>query len=371
LTLPSISEINALNSFLAPIPTYILYIDVICITMDLRTTTKVCNRMSAKVIKGIFNTGKANSMPKQQTLKTPIHCSGTGVHTGLHVSMLLKPAPVNTGIVFKRIDIAGKQTEIPATWDHVVDSRLCTVIGADNGVKIATIEHLLAAFYGCGVDNAIIEIDGPEVPIMDGSAAPFVFLIDCAGLTQQNATRRAIKINKPISAKNGQSQAILTPSDSFYVHYDLHYEHAPITKQSLDVLVHQEIFKTDIARARSFGFLQDVDKLRAAGFALGSSFDNALVISDNKIMNEDGLRYCDELVRHKILDCIGDLYLAGAPIIGHFSGYRSGHSLNFEVLKTLFEHTSSWEYTEAQPIPSKLPENWDTQSAFAQSNEIR
>ena len=282
----------------------------------------------------------------QRTIKTSINCTGIGVHTGQKVSMCLKPADENTGILFRRSDINNGNVEILAHWKNVIDSRLCTVIGTKTGIKIATIEHLMAALYGCEIDNIIIEIDGPEVPIMDGSSGPFTFLIECAGIQEQNQIRRYIRIKKEISLEKNNSTVILKPARHFYVHYELHYEQAPITKQSLGIPIYPEFFKNYIARARSFGFLKDVDPLRKMGFAMGSSYDNALVLDDNKILNKDGVRYPDELVRHKILDCVGDLYLAGAPILGHFSGYKSGHTLNYETLKTLFNDNSLWEYED-------------------------
>lgn len=308
--------------------------------------------MSAKIIHHLFKNASQEGMkapPKQRTLKNPIHCSGTGVHGGQKVSMWLLPAPQNTGIVFRRIDISGQQTEIQARWENVVDTRLCTVIGHSNGIKIATIEHLMAALYGSNIDNVTIEIDGPEVPIMDGSAAPFVFLIECAGQVEQEANRMAIEVTKTITVENGKSWASLTPAPDFSVSFELNYENSPIAQQNLSLGVYQASFKSDICRARSFGFLQDWDKLRENGFALGASLDNAVVITGNQIMNDGGLRYDDEFVRHKILDCVGDLYLAGAPLIAHFTGVRSGHAINCALLKKLFEDKSAWRLRTANP----------------------
>lgn len=327
--------------------------------------------MSAKIIHHLFKglvPEEKNDFPKQKTLKNPIHCSGTGVHGGRKVSMWLLPAPSNTGIIFRRIDISGQQTLIPAKWENVVDTRLCTVIGHQNGVKIATIEHLMSALYGCNIDNVIIEIDGPEVPIMDGSAAPFVFLIECAGQIEQDAPRMAIEITKTITVENGKSWASLTPAPHFSVSFELNYENSPLAQQHLTLGLYQASFKSDISRARSFGFLHDWDKLRENGYALGASLDNAVVITGDKIMNDGGLRYEDEFVRHKILDCVGDLYLAGAPLIAHFTGVRSGHALNCALLKKLFEDTSAWHFRPANPPRHVQVLPWEHAGELAVAN---
>lgn len=323
--------------------------------------------MSAKIIETLFNTKTAENvnadLPKQTTLKNPIHCSGQGVHSGNKVSMRLLPAPAGTGIIFKRTDIAGHQTEIRASWENVVETKLCTVIGHENGVRIATVEHLMAALYGAQIDNVIVELDSAEVPIMDGSSAPFLFLIECAGTVEQDAERIAIEILKPVTVERGNAHATLSPASDFSVSYKLDYENSPIAQQVLAVTIRQDIFRIDIARARSFGFLSDWDKLKQGGYALGASLDNAVVISGDSVMNEGGLRYDDEFVRHKILDCVGDLYLAGAQIIGHFHGVRSGHALNCLMLKELFKDKTAWRYRNANPPRQAAAPMWDHQAA--------
>jgi UDP-3-O-[3-hydroxymyristoyl] N-acetylglucosamine deacetylase len=278
---------------------------------------------------------------RQHTLNKPIHCTGVGVHSGLTVTLRLHPAPANSGIVFRRIDLDPVQ-EIAAVYDNVVDTKLCTVIGNASGATVGTIEHLMAAFAGCGVDNAIVEIDGPELPIMDGSAAAFVFLIECAGLAAQKAARKAIKILKPITIQTGDKSVSLRPAPVSSFALEIDFAAAVVGKQRRSMVLGSESFKQDLSQARTFGFLHEVDALRRAGLAQGGSLDNAVVINGDRIMNEGGLRYSDEFVRHKLLDAIGDLYLAGCPIIGHFEGARSGHALNNQILHALFAAHGSW-----------------------------
>jgi UDP-3-O-[3-hydroxymyristoyl] N-acetylglucosamine deacetylase len=280
----------------------------------------------------------------QKTLKAPIHCTGVGLHSGVKAAMTLRPAPANTGIVFRRLDVAGAPVEIQADWRHSVESALCTVLTDGNGTTIMTIEHLMSALAGCAVDNAIIDIIGPEVPIMDGSAAPFVFLIECAGTIEQLAARRFVKVLKPIHVEQGQSSADLEPGDGFSVDFTIDFASKVIARQTTHVAVEPGIFKTEISRARTFGFLAEVDQLRAAGRALGGSLDNVIVIDGDRVMNEGGLRYPDEFVRHKALDAIGDLYLAGSPILGRFEGVRSSHALNRRTLEALFKDDAAWCY---------------------------
>jgi UDP-3-O-[3-hydroxymyristoyl] N-acetylglucosamine deacetylase len=278
----------------------------------------------------------------QQTLKTEIACTGVGLHSGDAVTMTLRPAAIDTGIVFKRTDIAGAGETIPARWDHVVDSRLCTTLGNDGGVTIGTVEHLMAAFSGCAIDNVIVELNGPEVPIMDGSAAPFQFLIECSGVAEQPAPRRAIRILKDISVGDNGSHASLAPANEFSVNFEIDFASAAITHQAASFKLVNGTFKKELARARTFGFLHEVEQMRAAGLARGGSLENAVVIGDDKVLNEEGLRYDDEFVRHKALDAVGDLYLAGAPILGAFHGVRSGHGLNSQLLAALFSDADAW-----------------------------
>lgn len=254
--------------------------------------------------------------------------------------MLLHPAAPDTGIVFRRVDRGG--AEIAADWRSIVDSTLCTTLGDGAGLKIATVEHLMSAFAGLEVDNAIVELDGPEVPVMDGSAAPFVFLIECAGLVEQAAPRRAIKVLKPISVGNKGNSAALLPADEFRLSFAIDFASGAIKRQELSFRPDPESFKHEISRARTFGFLDEVDRMQAAGLARGGSLDNAVVISGDRILNEEGLRYGDEFVRHKVLDALGDLYLVGGPILGHFHGVRSGHAINRQLVEALFADPAAW-----------------------------
>ena len=260
---------------------------------------------------------KAMTTLSQHTLKNPIHCSGIGVHSGQRVSMTLNPAEPNTGIVFRRTDAAGKGVEIKAHWSKAIETPLCTTLVADDGRKITTVEHLMSAFAACGIDNALVEMNAEEVPIMDGSAAPFVFLIECAGRKRQNAPRRAIRILKPVTVEDPHRSACLEPGEGFSIDFDIDFDNQLISRQSWSGQLTEQVFKDEIARARTFGFLHEVEQLRKMGLARGGSLDNAVVVDGDKVLNEGGLRYSDEFVRHKVLDSIGDLYLAGAPILGH------------------------------------------------------
>jgi UDP-3-O-[3-hydroxymyristoyl] N-acetylglucosamine deacetylase len=279
---------------------------------------------------------------KQRTLKTSIDCSGVALHSGDKVSMTLHPADADSGIVFKRTDIAGKGAVIPATWDRVTNTRLCTTLGNEDGITIGTVEHLMAALAGCGIDNALIELNGPEVPIMDGSSQPFVFLIECAGVVEQDPPRRVIRVLKTVSVNDGEAR--LSPGSHLSLDFEIDFGDDLVSKQYLSIGVVNGSFAKELARARTFGFLHDVEALRAAGLAKGGSLDNAVVVSGDGVLNEGGLRYEDEFVRHKILDAIGDLYLAGAAIIGKFQGVRSGHATNNALLRALFADPDAWEY---------------------------
>ncbi|GGF17408.1 UDP-3-O-acyl-N-acetylglucosamine deacetylase [Aliidongia dinghuensis] len=289
----------------------------------------------------------------QKTLKAPIHCTGVGLHSGVKAAITLRPAPANTGIVFRRLDVEGAPVEIPADWRRSVESALCTPLTDDKGISIMTVEHLMSALAGCAIDNAIIDIIGPEVPIMDGSAAPFVFLIECAGTIEQLAPRRFVKVLKPVRIEQGQASVTLAPGEGFSVDFTIDFASKAIARQSTRVTVDPGTFKSEISRARTFGFLAEVDQLRAAGLARGGSLDNAIVIDGDEVLNDGGLRYPDEFVRHKALDAIGDLYLAGNPLIGRFEGIRSSHALNRRALEALFADDEAWCYVtlaDAQPI---------------------
>lgn len=278
----------------------------------------------------------------QHTLKRPVHCVGVGLHSGNDVSLTIAPADAGTGIRFVRSDKQGAAAHIAALWDQVVDTRLCTVLGNGYGTTIGTVEHLMAALGGAGVDNAVITIDGPEVPIMDGSAAPFTALLETAGLTMQSAPRRAVRILKPIEVTEGGKSASFAPAPETCYSFEIDFDNAVIARQNRSFTLAADAFRDDIAEARTFGFLHEVDYLRSVGLVRGGSLDNAVVISGDTVMNEGGLRFHDEFVRHKILDAVGDLYLAGAPIIGHFHGCRSGHALNNKLLRALMADQSAW-----------------------------
>jgi len=270
-------------------------------------------------------------------------CVGTSLHSGEKVSLSIRPADANTGVVFRRTDISGPN-EILANWKNVVDTKMCTTISNEEGVTVSTIEHLMSALAGCSVDNVYVDLNGPEVPVMDGSAQPFVFLIECAGLLEQDAPRRVIEILKPVRVEIGNKMAELAPSDYFSVAFEIDFDCAVVSNQTISVSMIDNNYKKEIARARTFGFMHEVEELRAAGLGLGGSLDNAVIVAGNKILNEDGLRYNDEFVRHKVLDAVGDLYTSGSFLLGNYKGVRSGHSLTNQLLRALFADKSAWRY---------------------------
>ncbi len=287
---------------------------------------------------------------RQHTLKNSIYCSGIGLHSGSKVAMSLHPSDPDSGIVFRRGDLTGAEALIPARFDRVVDTRMCTTLSNEFGKSVATVEHLMAALAGCGVDNVIVDVNGGEVPIMDGSAEPFVFLIDCAGVVEQSAPRRAIQVLKTVSVEDGAAAALIEPWAGSSISVELDFETRVIGRKSVFVDLLAGRFREDLSRARTFGFLHEVEALKAAGLARGGSLDNAVVISGDTVMNDDGLRYDDECARHKALDCIGDLYLAGAPIVGHFHGVRPGHAINNRLLRELFTDRSAWTSVNMEDI---------------------
>ena len=297
----------------------------------------------------------------QTTLKSSIICRGVGLHSGVRVAMTLHPAPADSGIVFKRIDIVGGGAEIPARWDSVTDARMCTVIANDAGVSVATVEHLMSAFAGMRIDNALVEITGPEVPAMDGSAAPFVFLIECAGVQELDVPRKALKVLQQVSHSHDGKCVCLTPRDSgLQVDFSIDFDAPAIGTQSCALDVTASSYKTGIAKARTFGFLSEVTALREAGLALGGSLDNAIVVDGDRILNEGGLRMDDEFVRHKALDAIGDLYLVGHPIIGHFEGLKSSHADTAQLLRILFSDPANYTFVDWENAPGdniEWPEN--------------
>ncbi len=294
---------------------------------------------------------------RQRTLKSAISCTGTGLHSGARITMTLRPAEPDTGIFFRRIDIAGGGALIPAHWASVSDTRLNTCVTDAAGIKVHTIEHLMAALAGMSIDNAVIDINGPEVPVMDGSAAPFVFLVECAGVVEQAAPRRAIKVLKRVVVEEGDKLAMLMPAPCFSVNVEIDFANPLIGRQDCWLTMTGQSFKSEISRARTFGFEHEVAALRAAGLAKGGSLDNAVVIASdgNRIVNDEGLRYEDEFVRHKLLDAVGDLYLAGAPLLAHFRGVRTGHGLNNRLLATLFADRSAWTTVTLDSRQARIP----------------
>jgi len=277
----------------------------------------------------------------QRTLRNPIGCVGVGLHTGAKVAMTLYPAAPDSGIRFKRYDRPGTAA-IPARYDHVCDTTMCTTLGGADGARVATVEHLLAALAACEIDNALIEVDGPEVPIMDGSARPFVFLIECAGVAEQPRARRWIEVLKPLTVFAHGKSARLEPASGLEVDCEIWFDHPLIASQTLRFAFDPDTFKAEIAEARTFGFAERVEELWSRGLALGGSLDNAVVVSRERVLNDGGLRFADEFVRHKVLDIIGDLYLAGVPLIGRFTGCCAGHTLHNKLLRGLFADPSAW-----------------------------
>ena len=293
----------------------------------------------------------------QHTLKTHISCAGVGLHSGETVSMTLMPAEPGMGIVFKRTDVSAPVSYIHARHEYVTDTMLGTTITNEHGISVSTIEHLMAALWGAGVDNAYIELSAPEVPIMDGSSEPFSFLIDCAGLEKQALPRAYIRILKPVSVKEGQSSASLVPADHFKLSIEIDFTHRAIARQVAQYDFSEVSFKQALARARTFGFAHEVEKMRQHGLARGGSLANAIVVGDTGILNDEGLRFHDEFVRHKALDCVGDYFLCGARIIGESVTVRPGHCINNKLMRALMTDRSAWRYeTQMEtPIPFHIP----------------
>lgn len=282
-------------------------------------------------------------MLKQRTLKRPIKAIGVGLHTGKKILLTLKPAPPDTGIVFRRTDLTPHKA-IRAHAHVVGDTTLATTL-IEDGIRISIVEHLLSALSGLSIDNAYVDLDGEEVPVMDGSASRFVFLIEAAGILEQDAKKQFIKIKKPVTVREGDKQAQFEPFAGSKFSITVDFSHPAIQKQSLSINLSRTSYIKEISRARTFGFLKDIEQLRANNLALGGSLENALVFDDEKVINENGLRYADEVVRHKLLDAIGDIYLLGCHIIGSYIGYKSGHALNNLLLRTLLADETAWEYT--------------------------
>lgn len=278
----------------------------------------------------------------QCTLKKSIDVDGIGLHSGKLVRMRLVPAGADHGIVFKRVDMEEGKNLIPAQYDRVTDTRLCTLIENEYGAKVGTIEHLMAALRGCGIDNILVEIDAGEVPVMDGSSRAFVEAIDSVGTAVQSKPRRAIKILKSITVRDGDKVVTLSPSDIPVFSGRIEFAHDAIGAQEYSLKLVNGNFRHDVADCRTFGFVKEAEALRAAGLGLGGSLETAIIIDDDGVMNPEGLRCSDEFIRHKILDAVGDLYLAGGPILGAYDGYKAGHAMNNAVLHALFADRTAW-----------------------------
>lgn len=283
-------------------------------------------------------------MLKQRTLKTIIRASGVGLHGGVKVNMALRPAAPGTGIVFRRVDLP-EPVDIPAKAMMVGDTRMCSCLEKD-GVKVGTIEHLMSALAGLGIDNAWVDLDAPEVPILDGSAAPFVFLIQSAGIEEQNAAKKFIRVTKTIEVRDGDKWARFEPYDGYRLAFSIVFNHPAIDKsaQKAEIDFAEQSYTREVARARTFGFMQEVEYLRENGLALGGGLENAIVLDEFRVLNQDGLRYGDEFVKHKILDAIGDLYLLGSPLLAAYSSHKGGHALNNQLARELLNSPASWEF---------------------------
>lgn len=291
---------------------------------------------------------------KQRTLKNTIRATGIGLHSGAKVYMTLRPAQANTGIIFRRLDLP-EPVDIRADALNVSQTQLGTTVESGDA-RVATVEHLLAAMAGLGIDNAYVDLTAAEVPIMDGSAAPFVFLLQSAGIEEQSVAKRFIRILKPIEVREGDKWARLTPYDGFKLNFQIDFDHPALRKhrQEVDINFSTTAFLKEISRARTFGFLRDLETLRAKDLTLGGSFDNAIVMDEYRVLNEDGLRFADEFVRHKVLDAIGDLYLLGSCLIGEFAAFKSGHKLNNLLLRELVSREDAYEevvFDESRPSP--------------------
>jgi UDP-3-O-[3-hydroxymyristoyl] N-acetylglucosamine deacetylase len=280
----------------------------------------------------------------QRTLKTCIPYVGTGLHSGCRIGMLVRPSEVNTGVRFVRNDVPTGRGVIPALWHQVVDTRLGTIIGNEFGVSVSTVEHLMAALHGCGIDNAVVELDGPEVPILDGSAEPFVAMIERAGIVDQEAKRWAMLVEETVEVRIDDKVARLEPCPITRITAEIDFPDTAVGSQRLSTVMTEPVFKRDLARARTFGFADQIEDLYERELALGGSPQNAILIDGDVVVNEEGLRFHDEFVRHKILDIIGDLSLAGVPVIGHFYGYKPGHALNQALLRKFISNERAWSY---------------------------
>ncbi len=293
-------------------------------------------------------------MSRQRTLKNVIRATGVGLHSGEKVSITLRPAPIDAGIVFRRTDL-DPVAEIPARADAVTETMLCTGLSADGG-KAMTVEHLMSALAGLGVDNLYIDLSAAEVPIMDGSSGPFVFLLQSAGIAEQSAPKRFMRILETVEVRDGDKFARFEPYHGFRLGFTVEFDHPaiPASRSRAEVEFSTENYIREVSRARTFGFMRDLEFMRERNLGLGGSMDNAIVLDEFRVLNDDGLRYADEFVRHKILDAVGDLYLAGHPILGAYEGFKSGHALNNKLVRALLAQRSAWEevtFEQTQPVP--------------------
>lgn len=303
-------------------------------------------------------------MIRQRTLKEIVKTTGVGLHSGRKVTLTLRPAAVNTGIIYRRTDL-NPPVDFPAQPDSVRDTVLCTALVNEDGIRISTVEHLNAALAGMGIDNIIVEVDAPEIPIMDGSASPFVFLLQQAGIETQNRPKKFIRVKKPVRFEDGDKWAELVPYDGFRMDFAIEFNHPAIDidQQHLKFDFSSQGFVKDISRARTFGFMRDIEYLQSQNLCLGGSFDCAIVLDEYRILNEDGLRFANEFVTHKVLDAIGDLYMCGHPIIGELRAFKSGHGLNNQLLRALLANQEAWEWVTFE-------EEETSPVAFADPNHV-
>ncbi|MBL8396595.1 MAG: UDP-3-O-acyl-N-acetylglucosamine deacetylase [Candidatus Accumulibacter sp.] len=309
-------------------------------------------------------------MLKQRTLKTVIRAAGVGLHSGVKVTMILRPAAPGTGIVFRRVDLE-PAVDLPASALLVGDTRLCSCLES-GGVKVGTIEHLMSAFAGLGIDNAYVDLDAAELPILDGSAAPFVFLIQSAGIEEQPAAKKFIRVKRPVEVREkdaaGEKWARFEPYEGFRLSFSIGFNHPAIDRTGQQVVIDfaEHSYAREVARARTFGFMQEVEWLREHGLAQGGGLDNAVVLDEFRVLNADGLRYSDEFVKHKVLDAIGDLYLLGSPLLASFIAHKSGHALNNALARELLARRDAWEYVifDDQALAPQGVSRWLAQPAF-------
>ena len=306
-------------------------------------------------------------MLKQRTLKKQVSATGVGLHNGEKVTLTLKPAAIDAGIVFRRIDLPGTP-EIQATPDAVRDTRMCSAL-EQNGARVATVEHLMSALAGLGVDNIIVEVSASEIPIMDGSAGPFIFLLQSAGIVEQNAAKKFIKIKKLIEVKDGDKWVRFEPYHGFRMDFTIDFAHPVFENSGQNVKIDfkDNNYIKEISRARTFGFMHEVEYLRANGLARGGSLDNAIVLDEFRVLNSDGLRYQDEFAKHKVLDAIGDLYMLGHPLLCTFTAYKSGHGLNNQLLRALQADAKAWEFTTFENL-KEAPAGFQEQTAHFTPN---